>query len=56
MRMEEEAKELDKVAIKSRTRAEITERVIKDEEAMPEASGRELSEVRGSSVLVLCLH
>jgi hypothetical protein len=56
MRMEEEAKELEKVAIKSRTQAEITERVIEDEEAVPEVSGRELSEVYASSVLVLCFH
>jgi len=48
-RMEEEAKELEKVVIKLRTQTEIKEGTIKDEEAAREASGRELSEVRPSS-------
>jgi structural maintenance of chromosome 2 len=48
-RMEEEAKELEKVVIKLRTQAEIKEGVIKDEEAAREASGHELSEVGPSS-------
>ena len=53
--MEEEAKELWKVATKLRTHAEIEEGAIKDEEAARETSGHELSEVRASSLLV-CLH
>jgi len=44
-RMEEEAKELEKVVIKLRTQAEIKEGTIKDEEAARDASERELSEV-----------
>ena len=47
-RMEEEAKELEKVMNKLRTQAKIKERVIKDEEAARKASGRELSEVHPS--------
>src|SRR5882757_3831054 len=44
-RMEEEAKELEKVVTKLRTQAEIKGGTIKDEEAARDASGRELSEV-----------
>jgi len=55
-RMEEEAKELEKVVNKLRTQAKIKEGVIKDEEAARKASGRELSEVRPSSLLVVCFH
>ncbi|KAH9957598.1 hypothetical protein BC827DRAFT_651097 [Russula dissimulans] len=47
-RMEEEAKELEKVVIKLRTQAEIKEGTIKDEEAARDASGRELSELDAS--------
>ena len=54
MQMEEETKELDKVVIKLRTQAEIKEGAIKDEEAAREASVRELSQVRASSLLVVC--
>lgn len=50
-RLEEEAKELEKAVIKSRTQAEIKEGTIKDEETALEASRREFSEVRAS---VLC--
>jgi len=55
-RMEEEAKELEKVVVKLRTQAEIKEGTIKDEEAAREASGREVSEVRAFSLLVICFH
>jgi hypothetical protein len=55
-RMEEDSKELEKVVIKLRTQAETKEGAIKDEEAVWEVSGRKLSEVRLSSVLVLCFH
>jgi structural maintenance of chromosome 2 len=48
-RLEEEAKELEKVVIKLRTQAEIKEGTIKDEEAARDASGRELNEVRPSA-------
>lgn len=44
--LEEEAKEVEKVVIKSGTQAVIREGVIEDEEAAREASGTELSEVR----------
>jgi len=44
-RMEEEAKELEKVVIKLRTQAEIKEGTIKDEETARDVSARELSEV-----------
>jgi len=54
--MEEKAKELEKVMIKLRTQAEIKEGAIKDEESAREASGRELSEVRPSSLLDICFH
>ncbi|KAI9507224.1 condensin complex subunit SMC2 [Russula earlei] len=47
-RLEEEAKELEKVVIKLRTQAEIKEDVIKDEEAAQDASGRELSELEAA--------
>ena len=50
-RMEEAAKELEKVVVKLRTQAEIKEGTIKDEEAARNASARELSDVRIS----LCL-
>ncbi|KAH9957622.1 hypothetical protein BC827DRAFT_1385516 [Russula dissimulans] len=49
-RMEEEAKELEKVVIKLRTQAEIKEGTIKDEETAREATGRELSETRVDAV------
>jgi len=55
-RMGEEAQELEKVVIKLRTQAEIKEGAIKDEEAAREASGRELSKVRPSSLLVACFN
>ncbi len=47
-RMEEEAKELEKVVVKLRTQAEIKEGTIKDEETARDASERELGEVRVS--------
>ncbi len=50
-RMEEEAKELEKVVVKLRTQAEIKEGTIKDEEAACDASARELSDVRLSPCL-----
>ncbi len=56
MRMEEEAKELEKVVIKLCTQAETKEGAIKDEEAAQEVSGRELSKVRPSSLLVACFN
>ena len=49
MRMEEEAKALEKAVIKLRTQAEIKEGTIKDAEAARDASARELSEVRTCS-------
>jgi structural maintenance of chromosome 2 len=47
-RMEEEAKELEKVVVKLRTQAEIKEGTIKDEETARDASSHELGEVRVS--------
>jgi hypothetical protein len=52
--MEAEAKELETVTTELRIQAEIEEGAIKDEEAAREASGRELGEVRASSVHVIC--
>jgi structural maintenance of chromosome 2 len=52
-RMEEEAKELEKVVVKLRTQAEIQEGTIKDEETARDASSRELGEVRVSQFLSL---
>ncbi len=52
-RMEEEAKELEKVVIKLRTQVEIREGVIKDEEAARDTSARELSDVRIPSLFFL---
>ena len=51
-RMEEEAKELEKVVTKLRTQAEIKEGTIKDEEAARDASGCELSSAR---CVIACL-
>ena len=50
--LEEEAEELEKVMIKLRIQAEIDEGTIEDVEAVLEASARELSEVRMSSLIV----
>ncbi|KAI9457325.1 condensin complex subunit SMC2 [Lactarius psammicola] len=47
-RMEEEAKELEKVVVKLRTQAEIKEGAIKDEEAACDASARELSDLEAA--------
>ena len=47
-RMEEEAKELEKVVVKLRTQAEIKDGTIKDEETARDASERELGEVHVS--------
>jgi hypothetical protein len=54
--MEAEAKELETVATKlcTQAQAENKEGAIKDEEALREASGYELSEVRTSSFLFIC--
>jgi len=53
---EEEVKELRKVMIKLRTKAEIKELATKEEEAARKGSWRELSEVRAYSLLVACFH
>jgi len=53
--MEEEVKELEKVMVKLRAQADIREAAIKNEEPAREASRYELSEVRASSLLVVCL-
>ena len=50
-RMEEEAKELEKVVIKLHMQAEIKEGSIKDKKAARDASAHELSEVRTPLVL-----
>jgi hypothetical protein len=55
-RTAEEAKEHEKIVIKLRTQAETREGVMKDEEVVREASGRDLREVRASSILVICFH